>query len=391
MVLQDYFADLHIHIGRTIYGKPVKITASKTLTLTNILEESSKRKGLNMVGIIDSHVPAVLEELENLISNEAYELDEGGVKYYNVVLILGSEIEIYDDNCKGPIHVLCFLPTIEKMRAFSHWFAKRVSNIHLSSQRMYGKALELQEIVNEFGGLFIPAHIFTPFKSLYGKGVDRSLTEVLDPRLIDGVELGLSSDTYMADTIEELHAYTYLTNSDAHSLRKIGREYQKIKMKYPNFAELRLALHQKDGRKIMANYGMNPVLGKYHTTVCAKCLKPTPFGEACHHCGNKTIVKGVSERIKELGEINATPPIRPPYIYQVPLDYLPSLGPKTYEKMLREIGTEMYILHRATEEELQKVCSKKIISMIFAMREGKLNFLAGGGGKYGKVMARREE
>lgn len=71
-----------------------------------------------------------------------------------------------------------------------------------------------------FEGLFIPAHVFTPFKSLYGKGVKTSLLEVFNPDLIDGVELGLSSDTSMADTIHELQPYTFLTNSDAHSLEK---------------------------------------------------------------------------------------------------------------------------------------------------------------------------
>src|SRR5690625_6682345 len=112
-----------------------------------------------------------------------------------------------------------------------------MKNITLSSQRYYGSAKELQYKVKELEGLFIPAHVFTPFKSLYGKGVTESLTEVFDADLIDGIELGLSSDTKMADQIEELHRYTFLTNSDSHSLAKIGREYQQIKMMEPSFQE----------------------------------------------------------------------------------------------------------------------------------------------------------
>ncbi len=387
MDLHDFYVDLHIHIGRTISGRPVKITASKTLTLTNILKEASARKGLHMVGIIDSHVPEVLEELEQLVRDKkAYELEEGGVQYENVTLLLGSEIEIYDQHCKGPIHVLCFVPTIAKMHTFSQWFQKRVSNVTLSSQRMYGSAVELQEYVKDLGGLFIPAHIFTPFKSLYGKGVHQSLTEVFNPNLIDAVELGLSSDTSMANEIEELGEYTFLTNSDAHSLKKIAREYQKIRMIKPTFQELSLALSNKNGRKVVANFGMNPVLGKYYTTVCANCLQPTPFGEPCKHCGNKTIIKGVSERIKELRAEHPIKRERPNYIHHAPLEYLPTLGPKTYEKMLSQIGTEMYILHKATKEQLEKVCSKKLVQMIIKMREGELHFQAGGGGKYGKVV-----
>lgn len=223
---------MHIHIGRDMYNKPVKITGAKSLTLTNILIEASRNKGLNLIGVIDCHSPNVQLEIEQLINeNKAFELEDGGIQFENVTLLLGSEIEIYDEKCKGPIHVLCFLPTLMAMEQFSIWLNSRMKNITLSSQRYYGTAKELQYKVKELEGIFIPAHVFTPFKSLYGKGVSHSLREVFDPDLIDGIELGLSSDTDMADQIEELHQYTFVTNSDAHSLAKIAREYQEIFMK----------------------------------------------------------------------------------------------------------------------------------------------------------------
>src|SRR5699024_465629 len=225
-MLQQYFVDLHIHIGRDIYGKPVKITASKNLTLTNVLIEASRRKGIDMVGVIDCQSPAVQAEIIQLIKdNRAKELQEGGIRFENVTLILGAEIEVYDENCQGPIHVLCYFPTLDKMMAFSEWLKPRMKNISLSSQRYYGLATQLQEKVKQLHGLFIPAHVFTPFKSVYGKGVKHSLTEILDGSLIDAIELGLSSDTMMADQIKELHPFTFVTNSDSHSLAKIGREY----------------------------------------------------------------------------------------------------------------------------------------------------------------------
>src|SRR5690625_7998154 len=99
-----------------------------------------------------------------------------------------------------------------------------MKNITLSSQRYYGTAKELQHKVKELAGIFIPAHVFTPFKSLYGKGVRSSLQEILDPDLIDGVELGLSADTEMADQIDELHDYTFLENSEVHSHPILARE-----------------------------------------------------------------------------------------------------------------------------------------------------------------------
>src|SRR5690625_204718 len=272
-MMKNYFADLHIHIGRDMYDKPVKITASKTLTLTNILKEASRRKGIDIIGVIDAHAPAVqLELIQLLEQNKAVQIKDGGIVFENVTLILGSEIEVYDEYCKGPIHVLCFFPTIQSIQQFTKWLSTKMKNITLSSQRYYGTGKELQYKVKELDGLFIPAHVFTPFKSMYGKGLNKSLTEVFDADLIDAIELGLSSDTEMSDQIGELHAYRYVTNSDSHSLPKIGREYQQIAMKEASFKELYYALHGVNGRDIVANYGMNPKLGKYHTTVCQACM-----------------------------------------------------------------------------------------------------------------------
>jgi len=386
-VLRPYFADLHIHIGRDIDHNPVKITASKHLTLTNILLEASERKGIELIGIVDTQSPAVQREIKTLIDHqEAYELVDGGIRFQNVTMLLGVEIELYDANCHGPIHVLCFLPTLEKMKKFSTWLSKHMKNIFLSSQRYYGSAKELQRKVKSFNGLFIPAHVFTPFKSLYGKGVKRSLTEVFKPELIDSIELGLSSDTTMADHIQELHHYTYISNSDAHSLRKIGREYQEVLLEQPSFKEFQLALKQTNGRKINRNFGLNPKLGKYYTTVCRQCLQPlNQRASKCLNCHSEKQVKGVFDRILELATTECATPDRPPYIYQVPLDFLPTLGPKTYEKLLDAFQTEMNIIHEATYEQLKRVTSKKIAKLILDMRQGQLNIQAGGGGKYGKI------
>ncbi|WP_240033874.1 endonuclease Q family protein [Oceanobacillus profundus] len=382
-----YFADMHIHIGRDKYGKPVKITGAKSLTLTNILMESSRNKGIDMIGVIDCHAPAVQEEIKSLIDNgEASELPEGGIRFERVTLILGSEIEIYDENCLGPIHVLVYLPTLSSMEAISKWLSTRMKNITLSSQRYYGSAKQLQYKVKELGGLFIPAHVFTPFKSLYGKGVRCSLGEVLDPDLIDGIELGLSSDTQMADQLSELHRYTFVTNSDAHSLPKIAREYQEVVMQNPTFKEFNWALHRVDGRQIKRNFGMNPLLGKYHMTVCSNCFEQvTTDITKCPKCGSTKIIKGVSDRIEELKNTDKQEVERPDYLYQVPLEYLPTLGPKTFQKLLNAFGTEMEVIHHTPYQNLIEVVPEKLANSIIQMREGKLPIKAGGGGKYGSI------
>jgi len=378
---------MHIHIGRDMYNKPVKITASKSLTLTNVLIESSRNKGIDLIGVIDCHAPAVQQEIRNLIlQNKAYELPDGGIRFEKVTLLLGSEIEIYDENCHGPIHVLCYFPTLPNIEYFSEWLATRMKNITLSSQRYYGTAKELQYKVKELDGIFIPAHIFTPFKSMYGKGVTRSLEEVFDADLIDGVELGLSSDSSMADQISELHRFTFVTNSDAHSLAKIAREYQEVYMEEPSFKEFSWVLHEVKERGVKYNYGMNPLLGKYHQTVCNNCFEHVDLDtKQCPKCGSTKITKGVSERIQELTDATDSRNGRPPYLYQVPLEYLPKLGPKTYGKLLANFQTEMNVLHHVPYEQLVEVISEKLARSIIDMREGKLKVNAGGGGRYGTV------
>ncbi|MEH7301403.1 endonuclease Q family protein [Neobacillus drentensis] len=385
--MNRYYVDLHIHIGRTWTGKPVKITGAKSLTFTNIIEHARHEKGLNMIGIIDSHSPEVILEMESLIqSGDVIEHPEGGLVFGDLTVIPGSELEIYDEQCKGPIHLLCYFPNLSVMREFSSWLSGHLKNIQLSSQRIYVSGLVLQKKVKELGGIFIPAHVFTPFKSLYGKGVTQSLTEVLNPELIDGIELGLSSDTSMADQLKELHNYTFVTNSDAHSLAKIAREYQVIAMEKPTFQELQKALKGIDGRKIVANYGLDPLLGKYHKTVCVECLHSAQNDEQlCTHCGSNKFIKGVADRILELKTAEGSPVWRPPYVHQVPLEFIPGLGPRLLEKLVNHFGSEMAILHEVPYEALKEIVTPKIAELIMKAREGKINLSAGGGGKYGKI------
>ncbi|MBT2686975.1 TIGR00375 family protein [Bacillus sp. ISL-47] len=385
--MNQYFADFHIHIGRTFTGKPVKITGAKSLTFTNIIRHARNEKGLDIIGIIDCHSPEVILEMEGLIEEGSIsEHGDGGLQYGNLTIIPGSELEIYDEKCKGPIHVLCFFPSISIMKEFSTWLSDYLKNITLSSQRIYASGQMLQKKVKELNGLFIPAHVFTPFKSLFGKGVQRSLTEVFNPDLIDAVELGLSADTAMADQIGELNRYTFLTNSDAHSLKKIAREYQILEIEEPTFEELRKALAGADNRKVTANYGLDPLLGKYHQTVCSECFTPFDADKGvCKQCNHPKFIKGVADRISELKTAGESSMDRPPYIHQVPLDFIPGLGPKMLEKLLNHFGTEMAILHHVPLSELSRVIPDKTARLIGKAREGKLNLKAGGGGKYGKI------
>lgn len=389
--LNEYYVDLHIHIGRTEKGKPVKISGAKDLTFYNIAREASERKGIEVVGVIDCHSPPVQEEIEDYLDKgEMEELDGGGIRYNRTTVLLGSEIEVKDPG-RGPAHLLVYLPDLAGMKDFSKWMSRYMKNTELSSQRIYVTARELQDEVLGRGGFMIPAHIFTPYKSVYGSCTD-CMAEILDVDRLAAVELGLSSDTEMASYLSELDGLTFVTDSDAHSLGKIGREYNTIAMAEPSFQELAKALYRQEGRRVTANYGLNPRLGKYHRTYCAQCESildeaDASVTERCLYCGAPKIVRGVMDRILYIADREAPqiPPHHPPYRYQVPLEFLPGLGPKLMNRLLERFGTEMAILHRAPLSELEEAAGSSIAGMIGQARAGTLQLETGGGGTYGRV------
>lgn len=390
--LREYTADLHVHIGRTSSGRPVKISASADLTFRRIAEEASERKGIDLIGVIDCHSPDVLDDVADCLDRgEMEELPGGGVRFRRTVLLLGSEIEVKDPGF-GAVHVLAFFPTVADMRSFSDWLARRMRNVRLSSQRVRASARELQREVLDRGGLFVPAHIFTPHKGLYGSGAPR-MAQLLDPEGVSAVELGLSADTRMAGYLSELDDVPFLTNSDAHSPASIGREYNVFRLAEPTFIEVARALRGECGRGVVANYGLHPRLGKYYRSFCPGCGRildaDDVFTERCPHCGNDRLVRGVLDRIRSIAdrEVPHVPAHRPPYIAQVPLRFVPGVGAKTLERLLARFGTEMDVLHRADPRELAEVAGEAVAARIIAAREGKLEPEAGGGGRYGKIRA----
>lgn len=394
--MYEIFADLHVHIGRSETGKPIKITAAKSLNFANIAKECAERKGIQVVGIIDCASPYVIEDIEKFLqTGEAYELEEGGIIYQDkVCILLGSEVETSEEGRngkKGAAHNICFFPHLSDIKQFSQEMSHHIKNITLSTQRSDLSGYELIDIVEKYQGILIPAHIFTPFKSYYGNCTDR-IRSIFKEKYdkICAVELGLSSDTYLADTISELENKTFITNSDAHSLPKIAREYNKMLVEKISFTEIVKALKGQEGRKVLANYGLDPKLGKYHRTYCDDCEQSIETKEpvlSCPHCGGKNVTFGVFDRIELIKDKEQTksPDIRPPYIYQIPLGFIPGVGGKTVEKLLAHFETEMNILHRLSKDDLEAVVGEKIASHIEKARTGNCVVHAGGGGNYGKI------
>ena len=396
--MYEIFADLHVHIGRSESGKPIKITAARSLNFANIAKECADRKGINIVGIIDCASPYVIEDIENFLkTGEAYELEDGGIIYKDkVCILLGSEVETSESGRNGKCgaaHNVCFFPHLSDIKGFSNEMSTHIKNITLSTQRSNISGYELIDIVEKYNGILIPAHIFTPFKSYYGNCADR-LKDIFKEKYnkIFAVELGLSSDTFLADMISELEEKTFVTNSDAHSLPKIAREYNKMLVEGISFKEVVKALKNEEGRKIIANYGLDPKLGKYHRTHCDNCdctIETKEPVEICPKCGSNKVTFGVFDRIELIKDKATTesPESRPPYIYQIPLSFIPGVGGKTIEKLLDTFETEMNILHKLSEDDIEAVVGEKIAKNILNAREGNMKVEAGGGGTYGKVTA----
>ncbi len=394
--MYEVFADMHIHIGRSENNKPIKITAAKSLNFANIAKECVERKGINIAGIIDCASPYVIEDIENFLkTGEAYEIEDGGIIYKDkLCIILGSEIEtseLNENGKTGSAHNLCYFPRLSDIKAFSNEMSNHIKNITLSSQRADISAYDLITIVQKYNGILVPAHAFTPHKSFYGNCTKR-LERIFKEKYKDifAIELGLSADTFLADKISELETKTFLTNSDAHSLPKIAREYNKLQLENISFKEFVMALKNEAGRKILANYGLDPKLGKYHRTYCEVCKKNIP-GDApvtkCDTCDSRNITMGVYDRIEIIKDKNETqsPSFRPEYIYQIPLTFIPGLGGKTIEKLLDKFDTEMNILHKLSYDDIEAAMGDKIANSIVTAREGKMNITAGGGGVYGKI------
>ena len=394
--MYEIFADLHVHIGRSENGKPIKITAARSLNFANIAKECADRKGINVVGIIDCASPYVIEDIENFLkTGEAYELEDGGIIYKDkVCIILGSKVETSEkgrNGKSGSAHNVCYFPHLSDIKGFSNELSHHLKNITLSTQRTDLSGYDLVEMVERYNGILVPAHIFTPHKSYYGNCTDR-LENVFKERFdkIFAVELGLSSDTFLADEISELETRSFLTNSDAHSLPKIAREYNKMLVEDISFKEIVKAMKNEDGRKILANYGLDPKLGKYHRTYCDDCNKTIETKEpveTCPMCGSKNVTFGVFDRIELIKDKQQTksPENRPPYIYQIPLGFIPGVGGKTIQKLLDNFETEMNILHKLTKDDIEMVVGEKVANNIENAIRGNCEVHAGGGGNYGKV------
>ncbi len=380
-------ADLHIH---GCYS----MATSKNMTPV-VMAPQAKLKGLDVVATGD----ALHQKWLKLIEDTTDECSDG---------IFALKSDMVDDGDLGSkfilttevedmkrVHHLIIFPSIDAVMETRNNLKGNMDADGRPRIRMNGN--EIMDIAHENGCIIGPAHAFTPWTSIY-KAYD-NLIECYG-KMPDFLELGLSADSDMADTIEELQDLTFLTNSDAHSPwpHRLGREFNEIEVDKLTFDGIKDSILN---RKITANYGFDPRLGKYHVTACSKCHTKYLVEDAIKMkmkcpCGGR-IKKGVDYRIHELStwEKPHHPVHRPPYIHILPLAEIISIthgkGVTTlfvqniWKEMVEEFENEINVLIHAPIEEVQNV-DLKVADVIESFRNRTLQINSGGGGKYGEIV-----
>ena len=165
-VLRQYCADLHIHVGWA-QGLPVKITASKKMTLAAILEHGVRVKGLQIMGVVDCGSPLVLRDIKELLDQEKLFLTRNGdlITERGAMLLLGVEVE-----SREGIHFISYLPNLQSVEAWQKVMQKKITNPNLSTQRCSLAATELIDATTVLGGIFVVAYAFTPIVVLTVRG-----------------------------------------------------------------------------------------------------------------------------------------------------------------------------------------------------------------------------
>ena len=361
-----YIADLHIH---SKYSR----ATSKDGDIPH-LDLWARRKGLGLVGTGDFTHPkwrkeaqAALEPAEEGLYRirEELRIPDGCGSFAAPRFVLSGEIScIYKQDGKvRKIHCVILLPSFDAAERLALKL-ETIGNIRSDGRPILGlSAHDLLAVTLDVcpDAVFIPAHIWTPHFSLFGafSGFD-TLEECfgdLSPQ-IRALETGLSSDPLMNRRVPLLDGYTMVSNSDAHSPAKLGRESNLIdaELSYP---ALKRALETGEG--FGGTIEFFPEEGKYHLDGHRNCgLRLTPaqtlaYGGRCPVCGKKITV-GVLNRVEQLAERdeNFVPAQAKPFEHLIPLPEaigaslgISADGNKTeqiYLKLLRELGSEAEIL-----------------------------------------------
>ena len=400
--------DLHIHsrfsMATSREGTPEK------------LDFWARKKGISLIGTGDFTHPVWREELkERLVTegNGLYRLRDEYVKEESrkfpgkgTHFVVSGEISsIYKKNGKTrKVHNVILLPSLEAADTMAQRLEK-IGNIHSDGRPILGlDSHDLLEMMLDVcpDGILIPAHIWTPHFSVLGakSGFDsvEECFEELTP-YVHALETGLSSDPAMNWRISKLDRYQLVSNSDAHSPSKLGREANLLDIDC-SYEGLYQAI--QTGKGLEGTVEFFPEEGKYHFDGHRKCgvsLSPVEaerLGGICPVCGKK-LTMGVDHRVEQLADreegfvkkdgkkYESLVPL--PEVVAACMGY--SIASKKvqgcFEQMMQTLGTEFDILRNVPAEDIKSCAGERIAEGIENVRTGNVKRIPGYDGEYGKI------
>jgi len=401
-----YFCDLHVH-GRYSRATSAKMNVEEISRFAGI-------KGLNVVGTGDFTHPTWFMELEENLS----EVDETGLyapkrrRDHEVYFIVTGEVSTvfeYQGEVKK-IHHLILVPNLEVARQINDRL-RNYGDLSLDGRpTLNTSAPELVEEVMEVSAecMVIPAHVWTPWFSLFGafSGFD-SIEDCYQDQTknIHALETGLSSDPPMNWRLSSLDRYTLVSNSDSHSPWpwRIGREANALVVHELTYRDIVDAIRGRKGNRVEFTIETDPSYGKYHWTGHRRCgismspVEAIKVRNICPVCG-KRLTKGVSQRVEELADRpeGFKPKEAAGYIHLLPLSEIiqaikgyssPNVRQvwNIYSKLVNRFGDEYRVLMEAPAKEIARATDGEIADSVISVREGRVKVTPGYDGVYGKV------
>lgn len=396
-------ADLQIH---SKYSR----ACSQDLNPKNIGHWADK-KGIAVIGSGDFTHPKWLLELKSELEEVKPGLYQLRDKSAGAYFMLTSEVSsIYKQGDKvRRVHNMIFAPSFEAVDRIIAGLEKAGANLKADGRPIMGVHCDdLVKIVKSASSEaeVIPAHAWTPHFGVFGSlsGFD-SIEEAFgdQAKYIRAIETGLSSDPKMNWQISGLDNYSLTSNSDAHSLRKIGREANVFEMADDklSYSEIIGTLYSKDPTRFLYTIEFFPEEGKYHLDGHRDCKfsclpsQTKKLKGICPVCGKKLLV-GVLNRVDELAdrEFGFVPPRSVPYKNLIPLEEViaDTLNVGTSSKKVLQMYEQMVVEHREfeilldlEEHQLLKITTPEIAAAVIRVRQGNINIEGGYDGVFGKV------
>lgn len=374
----------------------------------------ARYKGLGIVGTGDFTHPAWRAELrEALVPAEEglYRLREdlrlpAEVEAQEPRFVVSGEIStIYKRGGRTrKVHHVLLLPGLDEAEALSQKL-EAIGNLHSDGRPILGlDSHDLLEIVLETcpEAVYIPAHVWTPHFSLFGAFSGFDAVEECFGDLtpyVHALETGLSSDPPMNRRCSMLDRFQLVSNSDAHSPNKLGREANLLSCGR-SYSALKRAIETGEGLEGTVEFF--PEEGKYHFDghrACGCCLEPgraIELGNLCPVCGKRVTI-GVAHRVEALADRpeGAAPADSRPFESLLPLPELLAdvLGASAASKrvqaayfgLLKRLGPEFRILRECAPEEMERAAGPAAAEALRRLRQGRVRRQPGYDGEYGRI------